>query len=326
MKGNGLISKITAPMVRGASKVKFKVVKYSPEICMVVGFATGIATIVTACKATLKSGDILDDLANAKAEIEEKEQAAAEAGESFNKGLEMTKAYKDVAVGFTRLYGPTAALGAISAASFLGAYGIIKGRNTRLLGVSAASIQGLKEYRQRVVDKYGEEADRELASGVVNKDVLIKEVNPETGEVDTDKKNVPTMDQVMMEDPSNYDRIFARGLAKACQSYDPNTNEAFLQGQQTFFTYLLQTKGYVFLSEVYESLGFPVTPESRLVGWILDYADPNYRDKKVSFGNLMKVYNRDGDFIFPTGRVEQSYIDSGYYLTFNVDGLIWNLI
>lgn len=331
MSFNSLVTKVTGPVSAGLSKVKFKVGKYSPEICLVAAGVTGVATVVTACRATLKADDILNQLEEDKGKIEAA-SAAVESGETEveytekDKNRDMAIAYKNAGIGFVKLYAPTIALGALTAGLVFCSYRTMKLRHLGLVAAYTALDDGFKKYRARAVEKFGEDVDRELATGVTKKKVMVKEADPETGEVTTEKKEVSTMDDVMMEDPSNYDRIFARGLAKNCTTYDPNRNIAFLEGQQTYFTMLLKSRGYVFLSEVYEALGFPVTPESRLVGWIIDPADPNKSDRRVSFGNMANVYLKDGDYVHPTGKIEPSYLDSGYYLTFDIDGLIWNLI
>lgn len=318
---------LVAPVTRKLNIAKFKVVKYSPEICLAIGIVGGVATVVSACRATLKAGDILDKLEEDKQEIIEEEKKAEEAGETYNRGLALTNAYKDAAFGFIKLYGRSMALGAVSTAFIFCSYRTIKKRNLGLITAYTGLQEGFNKYRGRVVEKLGEEADQEFLTGAKKEKVLVKQVDPETGEIKTEKKEVRTMDQIMMEDPSNYDRVFARGLAEACQTYDDNTNIGFLLGVEKQFQYKLKTDGYVFLSDVYKALGFPVTRESRLVGWILDPANP-YAHEKLSFGNIefSKVYMKDGDYVHPTGRIEPSYVDSGYYLTFNIDGLIWNLV
>lgn len=330
MSFNSFVTKVTGPVSAGLSKAKFKVTKYSPEICLVTAGVTGVATVVTACRATLKADDILNQLEENKEKIAAA-TAAVESGETDieytekDKNRDMAIAYKNAAIGFVKLYAPTIALGALTAGLVFCSYRTMKLRHLGLVAAYTALDDGFKKYRARAVEKFGEDVDRELATGVTKKKVMVKEADPETGEVKTEKKEVSTIDDILLEDPSNYDRVFARGLADACQTYDPYTNESFLLGQQTHWTHMLQTRGFVFLSEVYKALGFPVTQASRQVGWILDPADPNKRDKKVSFGVIEKVYLKDGDYVHPTGKIEASYIDSGYYLTFNIDGLIWNL-
>ena len=328
MNLKALGSKLAAPVVAGVSKVKFQAVKYSPEICLVLGVGTGIATVVTACRATLKADDILDQLEDEKGRIETATVEAEEKGIEYtekDKNRDMTIAYTHAAVGFLKLYGPTIALGAISAGFIFCSYGIMRKRNLGLIAAYKALDDGFRKYRARAVERFGEDVDYELATGVKKNKVMVKDVDPETGEVKTEKKEVSTIDEVAMEDSSNYDRVFARGLSRNCTSYDPYVNEAFLLGQQTHWTHMLQTRGYVFLSEVYDALGFPVTQASRHVGWILDPADPNKTQKKVSFGVIERLYLKDGDYVHPTGKIEPSYVDSGYYLTFNIDGIIWNL-
>ena len=328
MSLSNLVGKVTAPAVAGLSRVKFQVGKYSPEICLVVAGVTGAATVVAACKATLKADDILNKLEEDKAKIEEAAALSEEHGEEYteeDKNKDMTIAYSHLVIDLAKLYAPAIALGALTAGLVFCSYRVMKLRHLGLMAAYTALDDGFKKYRARAVEKYGEEVDHELATGVTKKKVMVKEEDPETGEVKTEKKEVQTLDQLMMEDPSNYDRVFARGLSTACTTYDPYVNESFLLGQQTHWTNMLRTRGFVYLSEVYKALGFPITQASRQVGWILDPADRNRLDRTVSFGLIEKVYLKDGDYVHPTGKIEPSYIDSGYYLTFNIDGIIWNL-
>lgn len=328
MSLSNLVSKVTAPAVAGLSRVKFQVGKYSPEICLIAAGVTGVATVVTACKATLKADDILNKLEEDKAKIEEAAALAEENGKEYteeDKNKDMTIAYSHLVIDLAKLYAPTIALGALTAGLVFCSYRTMKLRHLGLMAAYTALDDGFKKYRARAVEKYGEEVDHELATGVTKKKVMVKEADPETGEVKTEKREVQTLDQLMMEDPSNYDRVFARGLSTACTTYDPYVNESFLLGQQTHWTNMLRTRGFVYLSEVYKALGFPITQASRQVGWILDPADRNRLDRNVSFGLIEKVYLKDGDYVHPTGKIEPSYIDSGYYLTFNIDGIIWNL-
>lgn len=331
MRFKNLINRVTIPVTSGISKAKFKAVKYSPEICLVLAGFTGVATVVTACRATLKAEGVLNNLEDDKVKIEEAVALAKEKNVEYtekDKNKDMTIAYSRLVADLAKLYAPAAALGALTAGLVFCSYRTMKVRHLGLIAAYTALDDGFRKYRNRTIEKFGEDVDRELASGVVKKEVMTKCADTETGEILSERKEVSTIDDVMFEDPSSYDRIFARGLAKSCTTYDPNTIIAFLEGQQTYFTMLLRTRGYVFLSEVYEALGFPVEgcPGSRLVGWILDPADPRKSDRRVSFGNLAKVYLKDGDYVHATGMIEPSYLETGYYLTFDIDGLIWNLI
>ncbi len=79
---------------------------------------------------------------------------------------------------------------------------------------------------------------------------------------------------------SKYGRVFN----SSCFSWgnDRNYNEIFLKAQETYFNDILVHKGYVYLRDVYEALGFPVTRESCVVGWV--YEENNaIGDNYISF-------------------------------------------
>ena len=73
----------------------------------------------------------------------------------------------------------------------------------------------------------------------------------------------------------------------------------------------LKNDGFLFLNDVYDSLGIPKTEAGQIVGWIYDENDPE-RDNCVDFGiyNIHRVANRD----FING------IEPVILLDFNVDG------
>lgn len=103
---------------------------------------------------------------------------------------------------------------------------------------------------------------------------------------------------------SMYGRIFNQN----CPMWDPNreVNLMFLRHTQDYFNELLKLKGKVYLSDVYEQLGFPVTDASRCVGWC--YYEGNVMgDNYIDF-ELPKEFTDDGDSDIP--------------LDFNVDGII----
>ena len=86
----------------------------------------------------------------------------------------------------------------------------------------------------------------------------------------------------------------------------------FLRRQQEYFNDKLKAQGYLFLNEVYESLGFQKTKAGQMVGWTYDEEHPN-GDNFVDFG----IYDSAS---FVNG-YERSII-----LDFNVDGVILDLM
>ena len=80
-------------------------------------------------------------------------------------------------------------------------------------------------------------------------------------------------------------------------------NRMFITYQQRYFNDLLRNRGYVFLRDVYESLGIPITKDSCVIGWIFE-ENNQYGDNFVEFdirdsdgSNFIIDFNIDGDII-----------------------------
>lgn len=85
---------------------------------------------------------------------------------------------------------------------------------------------------------------------------------------------------------------------------DKKYNLMFLKHQESFFNELLRKRGYLFLRDVYEGLGIPITKESCLVGWIYDEKNNKIGDNFVAFdirktnsSNYIVDFNVDGNII-----------------------------
>ena len=65
---------------------------------------------------------------------------------------------------------------------------------------------------------------------------------------------------------------YARFFDESCVNWtkDRNYNVMFLKMQERKFNELLRKKGYLFLGDVYEMIGNPITKASCIVGWIYE--------------------------------------------------------
>lgn len=98
---------------------------------------------------------------------------------------------------------------------------------------------------------------------------------------------------------------YAKVFDESCYGWttDRDYNLMILKHQENHFNDLLRKRGYVFLRDVYEGLGMPVTKESCLVGWV--YEENNtIGDNFVSFDiqvddspNITIDFNVDGCII-----------------------------
>lgn len=310
MKKTEIMNKAT----RAISKVGFKLKKHSPEILVVTGVVTGVAGAVMACKATTKLSTILDE---AKEEIntihecvEHPELLSTEyTVEDSKKDLAIV--YAQTGVKLVKLYAPAIALGAVSITSVLAGHNIMRKRNVALAAAYTAVDTSFKQYRQRVVERFGKELDRELKFDIKAKEIEETTVN-EDGSESTVKKTVNVVDP---NKHSEYARFFDDGCTGWTK--DAEYNKSFLQKVQNYCNQKLQSQGYLYLNDVYHELGIPKTKAGQVVGWIYDEKNP-VGDNFVDFG-IFDVHNeKSRDFV---NGYERTIL-----LDFNVDGNIWELM
>ena len=137
-------------------------------------------------------------------------------------------------------------------------------------------------------------------------------VTDENGNEKVEKKNVSV---VGVPEYSDYAKIYDDGNTGWCK--DPEASLMFLRRQQDYANDKLKEKGYLFLNEVYEMLGFQRTKAGQMVGWIYDEKNPN-GDNYVDFG----IYdvNKPKNAEFLDGKERAIILD------FNVDGVILDMI
>lgn len=296
-------------------KAGFQLKKHSPEILVVTGAIGVVTSAVMACKATRKIDDILDETKKAVDAIHD-----CSTNENFKDEYSEEDAKKDLvitysraAINFAKLYGPSVALGALSLGCIFASNNILRKRGIAIAAAYTAVDTTFKEYRKRVVERFGEEVDRELKYNLKAKKVTEKVVDEETGETKKVKKTKYTA-----EDPNGYSD-YARFFDEYCNGWekDPEYNLMFLRTQQSYANDLLKSRGHLFLNEVYDMLGIPRTKAGQVVGWVYNEDNP-VGDNFVDFGiyDVNRETNRD----FVNG-YERSIL-----LDFNVDGNIWDLI
>lgn len=296
---------------RSAHKVGFKLKKASPEILVVAGIAGVVTSTVMACKATTKASAITESFKDDMDKIHK----ASEMNNVDYTAEDMKKdtviVYTQTAVKFLKLYGPSVILGAASIACIVGSHNILRKRNVALAAAYTAVDKGFKEYRSRVVERFGEELDKELRYNIKAKEFEETAVDSK-GKEKTIKKTVSVADP---NEYSDYARIFDDG--NYGWSKDAESNLIFLKQQQNWANDKLKAKGHLFLNEVYDMLGFKRTKAGQVVGWIYDEEHPT-GDNFVDFGIYNLNIEKARDFV---NGYERSII-----LDFNVDGPIMDLI
>lgn len=297
-----------------AHRIGFKIKKASPEIMVVAGVVGVVTSTVMACKATTKVNDILEETRKQVDDVHNVLDSDIITEEEYNND----DAKKDLAIIYTqtgveliKLYAPSVIVGALSITGILASHKILKKRNVALTAAYATIDRSFKEYRGRVVERFGKELDRELRYNIKAQEIEEKTVDKDGNET-IEKKTISVVDPNMYSD---YARIFDNGSMGWTK--DPEYNLMFLKLQQNQANDRLRAQGYLFLNDVYDMLGIPRTKAGQIVGWIYDKENP-VGDNFVDFG-IYDIYNEKAcDFV--NGR-ERSIV-----LDFNVDGNILDMI
>lgn len=300
---------------RTVHKLGFALKRHAPEILVVGGAIGTVASTVLACKATTKLPEV-------KAKAEESITAIKTVHEigqladgtpysDKDYKADLTKTYIRVGFDFAKLYGPAAVLGAASLSCILKSHGIMRGRNVALAAAYATVDKSFKEYRGRLVERFGEELDKELKYNIKTREVEEVVVDEEGNETKV-KKTIKTIDN---PNPSEFAIFFDEYCEGWTKSAD--ANKTFLMQQERWANERLQAKGYLFLNDVYEMLGAQKTQAGNVVGWRYDPKGVECGDNFVSFGvfdqcGLEKYDERKRAFV---GGHERSVL-----LDFNVDG------
>lgn len=284
-----------------------KIRKHSPALLFGAGVVGVTATVVLACRATLKVEEILDET---KADIEE----AARIHDRFDsseseKSRGVSKVYVHGAFRIAKLYTPAVLVGTASIAALTGSHVILNRRYAGATAAYAAISQGFTQYRKRVEERFGSDVERELRYGVTEREIV---------EEGPDGPEVKTIKQASSDGGSIYSMYFdsrSRNFQR-----DPGTNIMFLKMQQKHLNQRLQANGYLFLSDVLDALDLPQTPASRVVGWVKDADEEGKGDGYVSFVDHLVNGSTQEARDFFNGHRDSILLD------FNVDGeIMWAL-
>ena len=291
-----------------------KLKKHSPEILLVAGIAGTVASTVIACKKTLKLNDILDEKKDTvdaiHAEVEKNNENYTQ--EDANKDLTLT--YIQTGVKISKLYAPAIGLGMLSIGAIVSGHKILSKRNAAITAAYVLIDKSFKNYRNNVIERFGQGVDQELRFNIKSKEVKEKDENGKivkttVQEINTDEWH---------KDFSDYARFFDA----SCQGHtkDPETNLIYLKHQQAYCNELLKARGFLFLNDVYEILDIPKTKAGQIVGWLYnkDGNTPTNGDGYVDFG----IYD-------PNYEASRRFVNGCEYnilLDFNVDGPILEYI
>jgi hypothetical protein len=192
------VVKSAATSKAGVSLLKAQ--KKSPAILFGAGVVGFGATVVMASKATLKLSDILEQNEERQDEAHDAYELSrlhgdAKAEKDYKKESAALKVVfvKDI----TKLYAPAVGVGLLSVGALTGSHVILNRRYTSVVAAYATLDRSFKEYRSRVVDEYGVDADKKMINGVVSREIISE-----------DGKTVSTIEESKGRSP--YAKLFAK--------------------------------------------------------------------------------------------------------------------
>ena len=287
--------------------------KNSPDIMIVAGAVGVVASVVLACKATLKAElkvdeikkerqDKLDEIEECRKEVSE--ESYTEEDEKKDKMIVNLRSFGKLAKTYAVAYAPAAITLGVSLGLIFKAHGILKARNAAIGAAYAAIDSAFKKYRERTVAKFGEAVDRELRYGLKEEELQVKDGDDEKTE------------KVVTADISSEYSLYARVFDEASRRWQNSAeyNLLFLREAQSHFNDLLNSRGHLFLNEVYDYLDLPRTEAGQFVGWLKD----GKGDCEVDMGIYDVTNERHRAFI--------NGYEKNIILDFNVDGIIYDKI
>lgn len=309
-----------ANIFANASIVAIKAIQQNKEkILLGTGLAAGLGTVILASKGTLDAKKAIEEHKENKKDIQE----AADGSEEYRNSQEYKNDnLKEVVLTGSKIlkaYAPSIVMGATSVCCILGhskmMYAKVNHLEETVASLSAAYIAvdtAFKQYRKRVVDKYGEKEDRYFRYGETTDTIEVTDID-EKGKVKKHKETKTTVDDDISGYAKFFDATCAEFLFQDPMKYKPDweANINFLQLQESYANGKLEREGYLFLNDVYDMLGIPRTQAGQVVGWIFNPEDKTI-DSHVSFG----IFNPINHLTI------NGYEEECILLDFNVDGVI----
>lgn len=300
------------------SRIKLKISKRSPEILMVLGAASIVAGVVTACRSTLKVEKVVDDHKDTLDEIKALPELInpvedVEYPEEVNK-KDLAKLYLHTGLEFAKLYALPVGLTVGGIVMLVTATNKYKKRYLGAVAAYNGVAEAFKKYRQHVIEDAGAEKDHEYLFGKGKKKTIEMKTCNENGDEVYSKGQAVIIDGGETVILSDYAQFFARDIST---QWDLNEyyNRTFINGKQNYFTTILRDRGHVFLNEVLDELGFPMTDAGAVIGWITSPKDGIDATDEVIF-DVHEVWLPEGDHHEPA-----------YYIDFpNLSGIIFDKI
>lgn len=242
-------------LTRAIGAIKLASKAHAPTIMVVSGVVSMGASVIIASKKTLNLENTLAPHVSNYEGVEDLKSTNG-IGEKDAKILQRKIVVHGI-VDTGKNYFVPGVLFVGGACLVFGGHRIMLQRNATLAIAFTGLQKAYDAYRQNVRNNFGEETDQAMLNGWTHKEVI----DPKTGKTEW----VQSRDWDAPEnDP--YNRVFSRETSDQWIN-DLGVNKLFISNQQRMANIALGLQGYLYLNDVYESLGMPPTDIGQVCGW-----------------------------------------------------------
>lgn len=226
------------------------------------GIIAGVLSAVTLVFATIKAVDEYKEHKDNLEMCETIETVPDDEGNDIAVTEETRKDYirnenLSYAWQLTKLYALPVVGGIISIGAILTAHKIDKNEKNEAIALAAEAIAtassiaaSFAEYRKRVVETYGAQADYDIYMGRSETEVVTEEVDPKTGKTKNVKKTI--VDYEPIGNP--YEREWSMWTSTEFTK-SPKRNLAFLKSCKLAYQNQVDARGYAIANDFYQHLG-----------------------------------------------------------------------
>lgn len=258
---------------RTMKNVELKLKEAAPDIMLVAGVALSAASIVMFVKKTKKAEPIVESYKNNIDSV----------ADDHDHDCCDDKTYRKVVIGETvkvagalsKVYWLPTLMWSASTGLIVGSHHILKDRAVTYAAIASGLGMELRNLHQRIVEKYGEDIDKELTYGEF-KEVETKRIDEETGEEVVEKSMTSAFK------PIGGPSVFARFFDEGCAGWrnDSEYNKAYLLACESEINNIWRSmvEGEILLTnDIYDKCGMMRTELGGITGYIKgDPLAPDY--------------------------------------------------
>ena len=291
--------------------------KNSPALKLGAGIIFGIAGVVGVAVQSTKVDEVVEDTKAAMDDVRAKTDAGIVIDKDgqpcdytdHDRKVDTFRVAVNAGVDLAKLYSVPFTLLSMAGACVLSSH---KDLNSRYLAATSAAeglSRTLEMYRARVREKLGDEEERDIFYNAYRGEREVISMK-EDGTTETE-----TVDDYYIDPDTNFN-VYCKFFDESSPLWtkSPDENKWRLAQAQREAQMKLQRDGYLFLNDVYRSLGIRETREGQIAGWIYEYhADqPSEEETTVDFG--LRNVNDEGVRTFVNGYSPSVLLD------FNANG------